>query len=164
MGLAFVPPLNSGSQVALPNLPPSILHREISREEAPIPEDEFRWADAFALLKDHAIPVFSKNVPRLRARGLWQRGWEPLSGRESCYFRSLPNAWLFVDGYDGHWLIELHKFDDLSASGRRALILTFCHFAEWPVLCPNLESAAQLAEACFPDPDPQSRLWWHSYW
>jgi hypothetical protein len=144
------------------DLPPSILNECIKRIDANVPDDYLEWAESFALLKEQVIAHFAKRVPRLGLSELLRRGWQPAPNIPNCYIGDGGiDRELYIAEYDKRWVVELQ---DYSMEHRGGRILTFCYFAQWPVLCPSPESAAQLAAACIPDPDPKTRLWWRSYW
>jgi hypothetical protein len=139
-------------------LAPLLIDKVITRRDANVPDYYLEWAENFAVLNDTAIAHFARCVPLLPLPDLLLRGWGAASHRADCYHRTLGDGQLWLDKYDHGWVIELQYFSK-PYTEKRGRVLAYLD--EFPVLCPTLTSAAQLAEECFPD--PQWSLFWHHY-
>jgi hypothetical protein len=128
-----------------------IVDRVIVRTEANVPSDYLPWAHAFVKIKVDLIGKGGLNR-------LAHRNWRQLEPKKNTHMRQFGEHTLFATEHDQGWILELnHELDERPD----AYILSHM-LAEFPILCPTLVIAANLAEASCPA--PKSLVYWRSYW
>ena len=141
----------------LNNPPPSPLQSEqdlVRRADANVPDGYATWANNFLRLPDEFIAHVTKCAPIKRLPRKW---WASLSHPGESFCRPLGDHMLWVRAADHGWIIErshlLNSHDEQ--------ILANC-LLDAPVLCPTYATAARLAQACYPEPEPRYQLTWYS--
>jgi hypothetical protein len=136
----------------------------LTREEADIPNWYAAWADVFAVVSSQLVHDAAGDVLRRSKDLLLAIGWKP-AHKPNCFQKYVSQdseASLWVDRYPRGWIIELSR-PDLPDPASRILTTVL---GDIPILCPSFQSAAQLAEACYPVRDRPHRypVYWHHYW
>ena len=120
----------------------------VDRDAANVADWYAPWAKKFLRLPADFITHATKYAPCKRL----PRGWSVTKPKESAI--RLQHA-LRVRAADHGWLIERTHLLDLKKQ------ILVHNLLEAPVLCPTYATAARLAQACYPEPEPCYQLTWH---
>jgi hypothetical protein len=136
----------------------------ITRADADPPYGYAEWASVFAVVNGQFVHDAAGDIARKPRDLLLVTGWRQ-THKPNCFSKYISEdseASLWVDKHLRGWIIELSR-PDLPDPASRILTTVL---GDMPILCPSFQSAAQLAEACYPECDRprQQPVYWHHYW
>jgi hypothetical protein len=133
----------------------SVIEKVIPRADIDVDDGYFSWANEFALLSRDYITRIAAST----STGRWTQRYpnEPkFGGGGDCHDLHAAGIQLTVDYLQpAGWFIEFFHDDVDGLDGRTLTAVQ----GDMPILCPNLRSAMQLAEASFPN--PHYHVYWH---
>ena len=132
-------------------------HSNFWQTIVPAKSSDYAWCDGYAVVSPRALAKATKHAPPESLAQLLGRGWITNFGVADCYYRYVGSGCLYIVKHAHGWVIELTE------RGTRPRVLT-SNLGDLVVACPSCSTAAQFAEANYPNLNNQCPIFWHSYW